>query len=269
MASLALAGCAASSSAPPAANAATAGAEPTAGALARLAQASEAQERRVAELEARLSLLEQESRGSRAQPVASFKPVESVHIGAPRRERLPHIESEATEVPVVRLHEAAPEFVEPLSLPAPPLGVNAKLGVVPLPGERAAKAVADQTVPGTARDRYRAALGLVRERRWDDAERVLSALLAEQPASELNVSAMYWRAEVYYAQRRYREALAEFESVLSRAVPSTKTANSLLKVGLCHLRLGDQSTAQRYFRQVIEQYPTSDAARIASREGSS
>ena len=57
--------------------------------------------------------------------------------------------------------------------------------------------------------------------------------------------------------------------MISRFAPSDKAADSLLKLGMCHLRLGDQSSAQRYFKQVIEQYPTSDAARIASREGAS
>jgi tol-pal system protein YbgF len=85
----------------------------------------------------------------------------------------------------------------------------------------------------------------------------------------LSAGATYWRGEVYYAQRRYREALQEFETVVSRYAQNGKAADSLLKLGMCHQRLGDQTSAQRYFRQVIEQYPTSDAARIASREGSS
>jgi tol-pal system protein YbgF len=271
MASLTLAGCAASSAASPQVESAATVARPPS-TMSRLTQASEDQAKRIAELEARLALLETEAREARdarertpARPAE--RPPETVRIGPHRREQSA-IDAEAPPVQV-RLHEAEPEPPEPLVLPPPPNGVNAKLGVVPLPEERAQKLLASPAAAGSVRDQYRTALGFVRERRWNEAERVLNDVLALGPGEELVANATYWRAEVYYAQRRYREALTDFEAVLARAVSGSRAADSLLKVGMCHLRLGDQSTAQRYFRQVVEQYPTSDAARIASREGSS
>jgi tol-pal system protein YbgF len=271
LAALALAGCAASSAGRPPESAVSAvEAAPPQGAIARLTQASEEQQKHIAELEARLALLESEARDARERYAVASKPAETVRIGGRRREPEPDPIAESSSIPVVRLHESAPQPMDPVSLPAAPDGVDAKLGVVPLPGERAAKAIGNaQPIAVSPRDRYRVALGLVRERRWDEAERALTELLAQHPPEELSSGATYWRGEVYYAQRRYREALGEFEAVLSRAASGKKAADSLLKVGLCHSHLGDQSTAQRYFRQVIEQYPTSDAARIASREGSS
>jgi tol-pal system protein YbgF len=237
--------------------------------LARLTKAFEEQSRHVAELETRLSLLETEAREARERSgggnaVASAKPTETVRISARRREEA-RAEADAGPVPVVRLHEDGPEFTEPLALPAPPPGMNAKLPIVPLPEDRAKAITAGAAA--SSRDRYRNALRLVRERRWDEAERELDAFLQRFPSDDLAAGATYWRGEVYYAQRRYREALQEFQSVISRFAPSDKAADSLLKLGMCHLRLGDQSSAQRYFKQVIEKYPTSDAARIASREG--
>lgn len=240
--------------------------------LARLTKAFEEQSRHVAELEARLSLLETEAREARERTgasssndaVTSAKPSETVRISARHREEA-RAEADAGPVPVVRLHEDAPEFTEPLALPAPPPGMNAKLPVVPLPEDRA-KAITGAAA-SSPRDQYRNALRLVRERRWDEAERELDAFLQRFPSDDLSAGATYWRGEVYYAQRRYREALQEFQAVISRFAPSDKAADSLLKLGMCHLRLGDQSSAQRYFKQVIEKYPTSDAARIASREG--
>jgi tol-pal system protein YbgF len=236
--------------------------------LSRLTATSAEQTRRIAELDARLALLEQEAHQWRES--AEAKHTETIRIGAHRREPEPEAEPAAkaqSRLPVVRLYEATPGA---LTLPSPPPGAAAKLAVVPLPEERRETASrADETLSAGARDSYRAAVRLVSERKWDGALFALSQFMEQHPRTGLVASAMYWRGEVFYALRRYDDALREFQGLLSRFPSSDKTADSLLKLGMCHLRLGDQAMAQRYFRQVREQYPKSDAARIASREGSS
>ena len=57
--------------------------------------------------------------------------------------------------------------------------------------------------------------------------------------------------------------------MLSRFAGSEKAADALLKVGLCHQRLGDGASAEHYFKLLREQFPSSDAARIASVENPS
>jgi len=235
------------------------------------------QSRRIAELEARLGLLEQEARSFRQTP---GKPSQTVRIATPHDavEAVAESDDEASplprmRLPVVRLHEREPEpsVDEPLSLPAPPSGVSPKLAVVPLPGERASKGWRGPSAASDdgARERYRAGLRALRDRRWDEALQSFSQLLSAHPEHALAEDATYWRGEAHYAQRRYREALIDFEAVVLRAARGTKTADALLKLGLCHQRLGDQLSAERYFRQLREQYPSSDAARIASRENAS
>ena len=265
-------GCAGAGAARPPAGSPPLGAEQNTQ-LERLSRAFDAQSQHMAELEARLSLLEQESRERRADQAstaAPSKPEPPTHEPR-RRQRRAHVEAEAEadDVPVVRLYEPAPDAAPALELPEPPAGVPARLPVVPLPQERAQQALAGAESGASAREQYRSALHLVREQRWEEAERALGEFLARFPGDALAAGATYWRGEVYYAQRRYHEALQEFQAVLSRFGSSARAADSLLKLALCHRRLGDQDAAQRYFRQVIEQYPTSDAARIASREGSS
>jgi tol-pal system protein YbgF len=275
LATCALVGCAGASQArPETATAADAAQQP--GVLGALQRQSAAQEQRIAELEARLGLLEQEAREWRA--AVPVKPSQTVRIGAPSRVEAETGADEQPErgarqrVPVVRLHQRDLEPVdEPLVLPEPPSGVASKLPVVPLPAARAGKAIGGS--PATSREadtreQYRAALRALRDQRWDEALQILSAFLSEHPGSALAEDATYWRGEVHYAQRRYREALTDFEAVALRPSGS-KVAQALLKLGLCHQRLGDTLSAERYFRQLREQYPSSDAARIASRENPS
>jgi tol-pal system protein YbgF len=262
-----LAGCASASQSK--AGGGTTPLEPASDAVRRLEQQSAEQASRIEELEARLGLLEQESRGFREG--GPGKPVETVRIGG-RRSRAE--DEDDTEPPrttaVLRLHEEEPEEAEPLRRPEPPAGVAQRLGVVPLPEERA-QANAKIAAPASdePREQYRAALRTLQQRRWEQARSALASLVASFPGHELADDALYWKGEAFYAERRYAEALAEFQAVLDRFPSSNKGADALLKAGMCKKRQGAVSEAARYFQRLRNQYPDSEAARIASREGSS
>lgn len=250
--------------------------------IARLERESQTQATRVAELEARIALLEADARQLRDAAAAPKRSTETVRISAAHR-REQEARSDA-DVPLVRLHEAEPEpeatarIEMPLVLPQRPAGVEARLPVVPLPEQRAGKLLTTAS-PGAraetggadadARERYRVALRSVRERRFEQAGGQLAAFLDSYPAHALSDGATYWLGEVRYAQRRYADALRQFEAVLQVFPASSKRAGSLLKAGLCQKHLGDERSARNYFEQLREQFPNSDAARIASREGSS
>jgi len=244
--------------------------------MLRLQATSDEQSARIAELETRLALLEAEARGWRAQVVhTAQKPVETVRIGEQRRERSPEPRE---RVPLVQLHEperSAPSDMGPVVLPTAPAGMSARIPVVPLPEERGAK-VAPLPVPGAPalddaalRERYRTALRALQDRRYDEARSGLAAVLDAQPEHPLAEGATYWLGEVHYAQRRYGDALRQFESLIALHAKSGKRADAMLKAGMCLRRLGDDERAKRYFEQVRQQYPSSEAARMASREGAS
>jgi tol-pal system protein YbgF len=238
---LVLSACASSAQAVPAA------AKPVTPELSHLQRVVDDQAGRIAELEARLSLLEREARETRPSVAKSG---ETIRVGAaPGRAPEPWIATSAGSAePVVAAEIAAP----------------ARLPVVPLPDQRIG---GGHDSSAAVRERYRAALKLVREQRWEDALAALANFLTEYPHESISDNARYWRGEVYYALRRYPDAIQEFQGVLARFPASDKAADCLLKVGLCHLRLGDRAEASRYFEQVIEQFPKSDAARAASAEG--
>lgn len=247
-------------------------------AVANLEQVSDEQTRRIGELEARISLLEQEARLSRES--GPMKPTEPVRIGRHIRDAQAESALVSTSndralqderVPSLRLVGEARE--ESWSAPVPPPGMPASLAVVPLPaassGTVATPAPASQaSAVGDARERYRAALKLVRERDFERALEALGQFLAAHPSDALTDDAMYWRGEVHYAQRRYREALDAFAEVLARFPTGSRVPDALFKVGMCHHRLGDEASARAYFRRVREEYPDTEAARLVPEEGS-
>lgn len=241
--------------------------------LLRLQASADEQSARIAELETRLALVEAEARSWREQVHTAPKPAETVRIGERRREPPP----EARErVPLVQLHEPerSPEAdARAYELPIAPSGMSARIPVVPLPEERGAKsappAVGEPLDDAALRERYRAALRALQERRYEEARTGLVTLLDAHPSHPLAEGATYWLGEIHYAERRYGDALRQFESLLALHAKSGKRPDAMLKAGLCLRRLGDDERAKRYFDQVRQQYPSSEAARMASREGAS
>lgn len=240
------------------------------------------QARRITELEARLQLLEADARRARG-PVD--KPNATVRIGgaaapsgageAPLEE--PQLLSEAqpaatSREPHYKLKLKGRAHANPAELPPLPV-TNETLPVVPLPEDRSrtrqaseSAAVSDSTTSATSD--YRAALRLLRDRRFEEAGLALSKFVADNPDHALIDRALYWLAEVRYAKRDYRAAAAGFEDVLTKFPNSEKSPDALYKLGMCWRQLGNDDRARSYFRRLREQYPNSEAASLASREGS-
>ena len=75
---------------------------------------------------------------------------------------------------------------------------------------------------------------------YDLALREFQEYLANFPATDLSDNATYWIGESYYRQKRFRQAIEQFDAVLSRYPRSDKVPSALLKKGYAHLELGER-----------------------------
>jgi TolA-binding protein len=66
--------------------------------------------------------------------------------------------------------------------------------------------------------------------------------------------------ECYYGERRFQEAIDEFERVFAFYPSSNKVPASLLKIGYSHLELQQPSMARSVFQQLVRTYPQSQSA---------
>lgn len=97
----------------------------------------------------------------------------------------------------------------------------------------------------------------------DLAIRGFQQYLDEYPGTDLADNATYWIGESYYRQRRFRQAIEQFDEVLARYGRSDKTAGALLKKGYSHLELGERTPGISELQKVLRQFPTSDEANLA------
>jgi tol-pal system protein YbgF len=104
---------------------------------------------------------------------------------------------------------------------------------------------------------YRLALDKHFARQYPAAIAAFRDLLARHPRGAYADNAAYWIGEGQYAQGDFTAALASFQGVLQHA-GSGKTDDAWLKIGYCHLRLGDREKAGAAFRKLVSSYPASE-----------
>ncbi|WP_428265291.1 tol-pal system protein YbgF [Haliangium sp.] len=90
------------------------------------------------------------------------------------------------------------------------------------------------------------------------------ALIEAYPGHDLADNAQYWLGESMYDRKRYREALVEFRKVLDEHPRGNKVPDALLKIGFCHAALGERALAREALERVIERFPNSRPAALAS-----
>ncbi|HEY2734696.1 MAG TPA: tol-pal system protein YbgF [Polyangiales bacterium] len=239
------------------------------------------QARHIAELEARIALLESDARQAREGANASSHATDTVRIGpsseAVQPEVTPALTAIASAEPEPSKNHRIPSYrlyghpsANSADAIAPVPVVDETLPVAPLPDARAKRlppSAAETNAPDATGD-YRAALRMLNERRFDEALGAFSAFMNDHPDHPLLPKALYWRAETRYAKRDYAQALSDFEALLARFPDNDKAPDALLKAALCSRHLGAEDKAQGYFRRLLATYPNSQAASVASREGS-
>jgi tol-pal system protein YbgF len=293
---LALAGCAA---VPPPAR--TTPAEARATAVDPDHEIVRAQRERIRELEAQLALAHAEAGALRSElrGVEASARTQATRIAHPPP---PEVEPVITEErapsgprPVLRLHGPTPSaaslrVLDPIPGPpapavaaAPPLpslrlptdvaprfdpGFDPAAGVPRIP--EAPVVVAPPPAPAPRDDgavrTYREALAHMSARRLDEALAGLDTFLRAHPGHAYAGNAMYWRGEIHYARRDYRRALAELIALVERFPQASKIPEALLRIGLCHARMGDPARARQVFERLRTDYPRSVAARMVPEE---
>lgn len=107
----------------------------------------------------------------------------------------------------------------------------------------------------SAADAYKAAMTLVREKKFAEANEAFSEFAENYPEDKLVANAHYWNGEVYLVQKKLSEAKASFEHVVTTFPQHSKTADASYKMGVTLHKLGDNAGAREWLEKVIQQYP--------------
>jgi len=81
--------------------------------------------------------------------------------------------------------------------------------------------------------------------------------------SDLADNAAYWIGESLFSQKKYREAIAQFDSVVTKYPKSDKVPGALLKKGYAYINIDQKAQGVVQLQYVLHEHPTSQEASLA------
>ncbi|HTP64143.1 MAG TPA: tol-pal system protein YbgF, partial [Geobacteraceae bacterium] len=83
------------------------------------------------------------------------------------------------------------------------------------------------------------------------------------PANGMLANAHYWLGETYYSEKKYDQAILEFQEVIKNHPGKEKVPAAMLKQGMAFKGLGDEKSARYLYKKLIEDFPSSEEAKLA------
>ncbi len=131
-----------------------------------------------------------------------------------------------------------------------------------------AKSQAEQAVPPPASnisptEAYRMAYNDYLKGNYDLAVESFKLYRRQFADSPLADNALYWIGECHFSQKKYEEAIDDFNDVVLAYPQGDKVAAAHLKKGISYMELGKKEEALAAFKLLVSKYPLSEETRIA------
>lgn len=128
----------------------------------------------------------------------------------------------------------------------------------PPPSEPSAAVSADQE--------YKQAYDDLRNGRTAQSIEEFKAYLSRNPSGPLTGNAQYWLGEAYRVNQDFNSSRAALSKVLESYPDSPKVPDALLKLGYIEIDLNNKPKASEYLNRVVNDYPNTNAARLAAKK---
>jgi tol-pal system protein YbgF len=121
------------------------------------------------------------------------------------------------------------------------------------------------TVPASANpmDTYQAAYRDYQRGNYDLAIEGFRDFLTTNKVADLADNAEYWIGESLFSQKKYRESIEQFDTVVSQYPRSDKVPGALLKKGYAYINIGERAQGIVQLQYVVHEHPRSQEAGLA------
>jgi tol-pal system protein YbgF len=140
------------------------------------------------------------------------------------------------------------------------------------PASGGGEATGELTVPGPAvpatpavdpMQTYQAAYRDYQRGNFDLAIEGFRDFLSSSANSDLADNAAYWIGESLFSQKKYREAIGQFDAVVNKYPKSDKVPGALLKKGYAYINVGEKAQGVVQLQYVLHEHPKSQEASLA------
>jgi tol-pal system protein YbgF len=109
------------------------------------------------------------------------------------------------------------------------------------------------------------ALAFIQNSNYAAAYKAFDKYAKKYPASEQQALVEFWRATAAYGTRNYTAAIAGFGRFLKQNPSHEKRPDALLTLGSAQIETGKKPEGQATLKQLISEFPNSDAAKTAAK----
>ncbi len=113
--------------------------------------------------------------------------------------------------------------------------------------------------PNTPRAEFDTALGLFRDKQYEEAEKGFAGFIQKNPKSKLAADATYYLGESYAQRGRSREAAEQYLKISTDYASSSRAPDAMLHLGMSLKALGAKEQACATFSEVARKYPNAPA----------
>jgi tol-pal system protein YbgF len=110
---------------------------------------------------------------------------------------------------------------------------------------------------------YQAAYRDYQRGNYDLAIEGFRDFLTTNKIADLADNAEYWIGESLFSQKKYREAIEQFDTVVSQYPKSDKVPGALLKKGYAYISIGERAQGIVQLQYVVHEHPKSQEAGLA------
>lgn len=110
---------------------------------------------------------------------------------------------------------------------------------------------------------YQKGLDAYRAGNFAAAREDFARFLELHPKHELAANARYWMGETYYSEKKYEQAILEFQDVIKNFPGREKVPAAMFKQAAAFIEIGDTKSARFVLRKLAEEHPASEEAKRA------
>ena len=144
-----------------------------------------------------------------------------------------------------------------------PAGGTPAMSEVNVPPPASTGGGAPATAAANPIDVYNAAYRDYQRGNFDLAISGFHDFIAQNANSDLTDNAAYWIGESLFSQKKYQDAIAQFDSVVTKYPRSEKVPGALLKKGYAYIALNEKSQGIVQLQYVLHEHPRSPEADLA------
>lgn len=100
----------------------------------------------------------------------------------------------------------------------------------------------------------------------EGAKKDFKQFLEVYPKSKYAENSHFWLGECYFAEKKYEEAILEFDEVIKRYAKGNKVPDALFRQGMAFLEMKDTTNAKLILKEVVRRFPQSDQANRARKK---